>query len=183
MTDLNAVTVDTTTTPGTTPDTTPGTTPGTTPDFGTLGRAIASAHKRGYGAMVAFAAALATQFGSDWHKVEAGDKTELSAAIAPIKAALFAQLKNAEHSNPSEVWKQLRAYGAREVVKVISGAAPEASQQDATRPDSHKRELSVRLLEDLLKLRKAIAAHDTVELRFTECDKHLALALKKLAAA
>jgi hypothetical protein len=166
MTDLNAVTVDTTTT--------------TTPDFGTLGRAIASAHKRGYGAMVAFASALATQLGGEWYKVEATDKTELAGRLAPIKSNLFAQLKKAEHSNPSEVWKQLRAYGAR-AAGVVSGAAPEASEQDTKKPDSTKRELSVRLVEDLLKLRKAIKAHDTVELRFTECDKYLALALRKLA--
>jgi hypothetical protein len=146
MTTTNpVVTIDTTTNPVVTIDTIPQ---GVAAELIEAGAAIATGHGM-VGSSERRYATLMTEAFPGWHLLTEKDTSNEAKLIkAGPKAKLFEQLKAARHTNPSTVWARLRKYAA----EATEGTEGEGT--DGTEPA--KREIRVRLREELAKLVKAI---------------------------
>jgi hypothetical protein len=140
-----------------------------------LGQAIATGHSEVGSKERRYAAVMSAAF-PGWHKLtEKDDSNESKAIKSGPKAKLFEQLKAAKHTNPSTVWARLRKYAAE------AEATPgEAEGEGEGEGGAAKRTIEVRLVEEMLKLRKAIAREEHPHENVRATDTFLALALIRL---
>jgi hypothetical protein len=143
-------------------------------DLLAAGLEIATGHHTVGSAERRYAALMSSAF-PGWHLIEANDDSNEAKLIkAGPKAKLFEQLKAAKHTNPSTVWARLRKYAA--AVEATSGEGEGEGEQ----VDAGKRTIEVRLVEELLKLRKAIGKVEHPHEKIRAVDTFLELALNKL---
>jgi hypothetical protein len=125
----------------------------------TLRKGVAEAVKRAYGAERAYAKALNALFTFDWFTVEANDKSDEAKPVHAEKAALYKELKAADHTNPSTVWARIRKYGKEERhghEKGLLGEDGDGEDGDGEGSDkaSHERSPRVRYMDELIDLYK-----------------------------
>lgn len=87
---------------------------------------VAESVASSYGAMRKYAEALCNTLPAEWYLVEHSDTSDNAKPVHAEKKALFAELKKAEHSNPSTIWARVRKY-AQEYVEGV----PEKSEGGA----------------------------------------------------
>jgi len=95
-------------------------------DLSSLRKGVAESVLRAYGAEREYAVALNAEFDFAWFDVEASDKTKTDQGkiVAAEKSELYAELKKANHSNPSTVWARVRKYGKEEAAKLGTHGLP-----------------------------------------------------------
>jgi len=140
-----------------------------------LGEAIATGHNEVGSKERRYAAVMNLAFPGWYRLTEKDDSNEAKAIKAGPKAKLFEQLKAAKHSNPSTVWARLRKYAAEAEATTGEGEAEGEAEGGAA-----KRTIEVRLVEEMLKLRKAIAKQEHPHEKVRAVDTLLELALAKL---
>jgi hypothetical protein len=142
-----------------------------------LGQAIATGHSEVGSKERRYAAVMSAAF-PGWHKLtEKDDSNESKAIKSGPKAKLFEQLKAAKHTNPSTVWARLRKYAAE--AEATTGEA-EGEGEGEGEQGGAKRTIEVRLVEEMLKLRKAIGKVEHPHEKIRAVDTFLELALSKL---
>ena len=155
--------------------------------FVSLGKTIADSHKKHYGALVKFSALLVETFGADWHTVKASDATPNGIALREVKDKLFAQLKAADHTNPSKVWADLREYAVRQnAIAATSGQAPDQSEQDGGAPEvtaATEKTLEQKIASKLADIRKMIAKQDIKSPAVKKCEHSILRAMMALEPA
>lgn len=167
----NVVTLDTT---PATPATLPPELQAVANELIEVGQAIATGHSE-VGSKERRYAALMSQAFPGWHLLEATDDSNEAKLIkGGPKKKLFEQLKAAKHTNPSTVWARLRKYAAE------AEATPGEGEGEGEGNTPAKRALEVRLVEEMLKLRKAIAKEEHAHEKVRAVDTFLELALAKL---
>ena len=128
-------------------------------DLNTLRVSVATTSASAYGAMRVYAQALnAGGLPAGWYRVEAKDTGELADKVKAEKAALFVELKKAEHSNPSVIWARVRKYGLEEAegkAKAEGGEGGEGDGEGEGGNTKEARSLRVRMIEELITLHKA----------------------------
>ena len=138
------------------------------------GQQIATGHSTVGSSERRYAALMSAAF-PGWHLLtEKDDSNEAKLIKAGPKAKLFEQLKAAKHTNPSTVWSRLRKYAAAATVAAEGG---ESSQ------DAGKRTIEVRLIEELLKLTKAIDKEDHPSEKVRNARVLIGLALVKMGVS
>ena len=115
-------------------------------DVAELRHAVANATTRAYGAYRAYASGLNKVFAFDWFNVAHTSPDPEHKKMLEEKAALYAELKEGGHSNPSVIWKRICQYGR---VERYGEDESEGASETA------KRDIKVRMVEELLKLYKA----------------------------
>jgi len=108
---------------------------------------VANATKRAYGAYREYAQGLNQVFAFDWFNVAHTSPDPEHKPMLDEKAALYEELKAAGHTNPSVIYKRICQYG-----RVDRHGADEESEGAS---EAAKREIGVRMIEELLKLYKA----------------------------
>lgn len=110
---------------------------------------VVDATKRSYGAYREYAAGLNAALEIDWFDVSVkSDDPEVKLLFAE-KKELYAELKEAEHTNPSVIWKRICNYGREERFGVVESEG-DAKTDGGRAPD-------VRIIEETSKLYKFIA--------------------------
>jgi len=118
-------------------------------DIANFRHEVANATKRAYGAYRSYAKALNEALEIDWFDVSVkSDDPEVKMLFAE-KKELYAELKEAEHTNPSVIWKRVCAYGREERFGPVEEEG-EAKLEGGRAPD-------VRIVEEHSKLYKFIA--------------------------
>jgi len=147
----------------------------------TLRAGVAEAVKRAYGAERRYAEALNAVFSFDWFEIEASDTSETAKQVHAEKKALYAELKSAEHSNPSTVWARIRKYGkeARHGAPV-AGEGAEAGEGGGAEAGSRDRDPITRNVEELIALYKFNTRQDSLPAKVTEAQHHICMALTAL---
>ena len=147
----------------------------------TLRAGVAEAVKRAYGAERRYAEALNQTFSFDWFDVEANDTSADAKPVHAEKKALYAELKNADHSNPSTVWARIRKYGkeARHGAPV-TGEGAEAGAGESEGAGSRDRDPITRNVEELIALYKFNTRQDSLPAKVTEAQHHICMALMSL---
>jgi hypothetical protein len=142
---------------------------------------VAEAVKRAYGAERRYAEALNAVFSFDWFEVEASDTSETAKQVHAEKKALYAELKSAEHSNPSTVWARIRKYGkeARHGAPV-AGEGAEGEASETAEAGSRDRDPITRNVEELIALYKFNTRQDSLPAKVTEAQHHICMALMAL---
>jgi len=128
-------------------------------DIQSLRVEVATSTRAAYGAMRAYAEALCSTLPAGWYGVEARDTGADADKVHAEKKALYAELKKVQHSNPSTIWARVRNYGA----EFVEGAKGEGEGEGADGEGEGEggsgareaRSLRVRLIEELITLRKA----------------------------
>jgi len=143
----------------------------------TLGEAIATGHSEVGSKERRYAAVMNLAFPGWYRLTEKDDSNESKAIKAGPKAKLFEQLKAAKHTNPSTVWARLRKYAAE--AEATTGEA-EGEGEGEGEQGGAKRTIEVRLVEEMLKLRKAIGKVEHPHEKIRAVDTFLELALSKL---
>ncbi len=145
----------------------------------TLRKSVADAVVRAYGAERKYSAALnATFTGFDWFDIEASDTSEQAKLVHAEKKALYAELKKANHSNPSTVWARIRKYGKEERRGNDEGSEDTAS--DSNGAGSAPRSALVRNIEELTALYKFNGKQENLPSKVVDAQKHIAYALAAL---
>ena len=128
-----------------------------TPDaLATLRHQVAESVASSYGAMRKYAEALCNTLPAEWYLVEHSDTSDNAKPVHAEKKALFAELKKAQHSNPSTIWARVRKY-AQEYVEGVPEAA-EGGAGDGEGESVGKREtrsFGRRCIDELTLLYKA----------------------------
>ena len=122
----------------------------------TLRHAVAESVASSYGAMRKYAEALCSALPAEWYLVEHSDTSDNAKPVHAEKKALFAELKKAQHSNPSTIWARVRKY-AQEYVEGVPEAA-EGGAGDGEGESVGKREtrsFGRRCIDELTLLYKA----------------------------
>lgn len=134
-----------------------------------------------YGKHIAFSEAMSLHY-AGWHLLSARDTSEIGLAVRAVKDGLFAQLKDAKHANPSQVWVKCKLYAVRATTPAaVSGSAPDQSEQDVEKPEPTKKSIEVKLREKLESMRKQIKALEGAQSdAVTSCDRYLDMALMAL---
>ncbi len=138
-----------------------------------LRASVADAVKRAYGAERRYAEELNAVFSFDWFEIEASDTSEAAKTVHAEKKALYAELKSAEHSNPSTVWARIRKYG-----KEARYGSPVASE--TAEAGSRDRDPITRNVEELIALYKFNTRQDSLPAKVTEAQHHICMALMAL---
>lgn len=145
----------------------------------TLRHGVAEAVKRAYGAERRYAQALNQLFSFDWFEIEASDSTEAAKPVHAEKKALYAALKEAEHSNPSTVWARIRKYGREERHGApVQGEGAEAGEGEGA--GNTARDAVTRNVEELIALYKFNKRQESLPAKVTEAQRHIASALMEL---
>jgi hypothetical protein len=140
-----------------------------------LGEAIATGHSEVGSKERRYAAVMSAAF-PGWYKLtEKDDSNESKAIKAGPKAKLFEQLKAAKHSNPSTVWARIRKYAAE-----AEATTGEAEGEGEGEQGGAKRTIEVRLVEELLKLAKAVDKEEHPHEKVRSARVLIGLALIKL---
>lgn len=144
---------------------------------------IANSLVRGYGAMRDYAQLLNKAHAFDWFTVEHTDKGEEADLINTEKKAFYAELKQAQHTNPSVVWARVREFGrvekygdepANAESDSIEGEQGESGKENANRSPM------LRNIEELTTLWKFNGKQENLDPRIVEAQKHIGLALEAL---
>ena len=150
----------------------------------TLRKGVADAVVRAYGAERDYAVALNAMFaGFEWFDIEANDSSETAKPVHAEKKALYVELKNAKHSNPSTVWARIRKYGREERHgKPAEGGAGEGGEGEGEGAGAGKRDRDpvTRNLEELIDLYKFNARQESLPSKVAEAQKFIASALMAL---
>lgn len=183
-----------------------------TPELSTLRAAVADATASVYGAKIRYAEGLNLTFGVTLGTVEVIDAdgnvidirpevsgwfdeehANLTQAVKAEKTAFYDALKAAEHSNPSKVWADVRAYGRKRALKqaericLADIAERGISMPEGTeRPDplaapargaNDVRSIRLRMVEDLCGLYKAAKREKSLATAEANCLVHVTSAL------
>lgn len=150
-------------------------------DLSTLRSNVAEAVKRAYGAERAYAVALNSTFGFEWFEIEASDTSENGKTVKTEKGLLYADLKAAEHTNPSTVWARIRKYGREERHgKPEGGEAGEGGEGEGEGAGNKPRDAVTRNLEELLDLYKFNSRQEGLPAKVADAQKFIAQALMAL---
>ena len=144
----------------------------------TLRNGVAEAVKRAYGAERSYAKALNQIFAFDWFTFEANDTSDEAKLVKAEKTLLYADLKKAEHTNPSTVWARIRKYGAedRYPAEATEGADGEGDGE-AEGNGNNQRDPLTRNIEELMNLYKFNKRQDSLPAKIAEAQKAIAQAL------
>jgi hypothetical protein len=157
---------------------------GNTVTLETLRKGVAEAVKRAYGAERDYAIALNAMFaGFDWFDIEANDTAEIAKPVHNEKKALYVELKEAKHSNPSTVWARIRTYGREERHGKTEGAGAEGGAGEGEGEGgagNAPRDPVTRNVEELIALYKFNARQESLPAKITEAQKFIASALMSL---
>ena len=148
----------------------------------TLRHNVAEAVVRAYGAERDYAKALNALFAFDWFTFEASDTSETAKPVHAEKKALYMELKNAKHSNPSTVWARIRKYGYEERHGKPESASGEGGEGEGEGEGAGNaaRDPVTRNVEELLALYKFNARQESLPAKITEAQKFITSALKAL---
>jgi len=149
----------------------------------TLRHNVAEAVVRAYGAEREYAVALNAMFaGFEWFDIEASDTSETAKPVHAEKKALYVELKNAKHSNPSTVWARIRKYGREERHGKPESASGEGGEGEGEGEGAGNaaRDPVTRNVEELLALYKFNARQESLPAKITEAQKFITSALKAL---
>lgn len=122
-----------------------------------LRHAVAESVASSYGAMRKYAEALCDTLPAEWYLVEHSDTSDKAKPVHAEKKALFAELKAAQHSNPSTIWARVRKY-AQEYVEGVPDKAEAGGAGDGDGESVGKREtrsFGRRCIDELTLLYKA----------------------------
>jgi hypothetical protein len=156
---------------------------GNTVSLLTLRSNVAEAVKRAYGAERAYAVALNSTFGFEWFEIEASDTSDNGKTVKAEKGLLYADLKAAEHTNPSTVWARIRKYGKEERHgKPEAGEGGEAGEgeSESEGAGNKPRDAVTRNLEELLDLYKFNNRQEGLPAKVADAQKFIAQALMAL---
>ena len=109
-----------------------------------------------YGAGRRFAAVLIGLLGTEWITMAHDAKGEAGDAMRVQRDALYTDLRNAGHTNPSVKWKQIKGYAA-DLIRAESGEGEGESAEGEGEGEGkakHTRTPQLRLIEDLTALHK-----------------------------
>ena len=127
----------------------------------TLRADVATGHLRAYGNERRYAKALNTHFATlDWFDIDHTDKSEDAKPVHAEKKALFVHMKQADHTNPSTVWRRIRDLGREErygkaVADTDEGEGDGEGEGKADGPGpNHERSPRVRYTDELVNLYK-----------------------------
>ena len=102
-----------------------------------------------YGAGRVYAATLVGLLGTQWITMAHDHKGAEGDAMRAERDALYADLKAAEHSNPSVKWKQIKGYAAE-----LTADPADADAEGEGSGKKTTRSTQLRLVEDLVALHK-----------------------------
>ena len=140
----------------------------------TLRTGVAEAVKRAYGAERNYAKALNQIFSFNWFDFEANDTSDEAKLVKTEKTLLYADLKAAEHTNPSTVWARIRKYGAEER---YPSEDTEGAEGEAEGNGNNQRDPLTRNIEELMNLYKFNKRQDSLPAKIAEAQKAIAQAL------
>jgi hypothetical protein len=147
-----------------------------------LRQGVADAVKRAYGAERDYAQKLCEVLPVEWYLVEHNDKGEEAKIVHTEKKALFAELKKAEHSNPSTIWARVRKYAQEYVHGSAEGGEGEGAEGGEGEGAEgvgarHARSADLRLIEELSALWKFLGRQESLTDKQTQCKEHICFAL------
>lgn len=128
-----------------------------------------------YGAMRRYASALNATFPFAWYEVAHGDKGDEAKLVHGEKSELFKELKAADHSNPSTIWKRVRDYGKEE-----REGKPEGEDEGEGNANPPVRSAMVRNCEELLALYKYNARQEDLPQKVKQAQSFIEKALNAL---
>ena len=149
----------------------------------TLRHNVAEAVTRAYGAERAYAKALNTMFAFDWFEVEANDVRDEAKPVHAEKLALYKELKEAKHSNPSTIWARIRKYGKEEKYgkpDAKNGEGAEGEGAEGEGAGKRDRDPMTRNIDELLALYKFNARQEALNDKVKQAQMHITNALKAL---
>ena len=141
----------------------------------TLRTGVAEAVKRAYGAERNYAKALNQIFSFNWFDFEANDTSDEAKLVKAEKTLLYADLKAAEHTNPSTVWARIRKYGAEERYPAEDTEGAEGGEAEGN--GNNQRDPLTRNIEELMNLYKFNKRQDSLPAKIVEAQKGIAQAL------
>lgn len=120
---------------------------------------VAESQLRQYGAERDYAKTLNEVFSFNWFEFEASDSSDEAKAVKVEKKALYGELKQANHTNPSTVWARVRKYGEQEryperFVKGESDTDTVEGEQGESGKENANRSPMLRNVEELTTLYK-----------------------------
>jgi hypothetical protein len=142
---------------------------------------VANSLVRGYGAMREYSVLLNGAFGIDWFDIEHSDQSDEAKPVLAEKKAFYKVLNEANHTNPSVVWKRvcnfgkIERYGEPEKSEGETGEGEgEGETGEATSP---ARGAMLRNVEELTTLWKFNSKQENLDPKIVEAQKAITLAL------
>lgn len=146
---------------------------------------VAESQLRQYGAERDYSKTLNEVFSFNWFEFEASDTSDEAKAVKVEKKALYAELKQANHTNPSTVWARVRKYGEQErfperfVKSESEGDTIEGEQGESGKENSNRSPM-LRNVEELTTLYKFNMKQENLADKVVKANEFIIKALEAL---
>jgi hypothetical protein len=144
---------------------------------------VAESQLRQYGAERDYAKTLNDVFKFNWFEFEASDTSDEGKVIKTEKKALYAELKAANHTNPSTVWARVKKYGEQERFPERfekSESDTVEGEQGESGKDNANRSPMLRNIEELTTLYKFNMKQENLADKIVKANAHIMKALQEL---
>lgn len=145
---------------------------------------VANSLVRGYGAMREYSILLNGAFGIDWFDIEHSNQSDEAKPVLAEKKAFYKVLNEANHTNPSVVWKRVCNFGKAERYGVTEKSEGENGEGENGEGEgettSPARGAMLRNVEELTTLWKFNSKQENLDLKIVEAQKAIGLALQCL---